>query len=111
MNKEQQAVYNSLSTREYTAARDFAPRLEGLVPRKDVHKLLKELEAEGLAELAWGMGWRAIETENSADAGDRELYEAWKEYVKDGMTVLGYPEWVRNYVITQEKKEEDEGGK
>ena len=109
MNKEQQAVYNSLSTREYTAGRDFGPRIPEWVP-SDHFRILKELEAMGRAELVYGQGWRAIEDpdEFTGNPDERELYREWQARVAQGLTVLGYPEWVRNMVITRDADEEEE---
>jgi hypothetical protein len=111
MNKDQQAVYNVLSTREYTAGAAFTPRLDGVVPRDRIHPILKELEAMNRAELAWGQGWRAIEDpdEFTGNGEERELYREWQQRVAQGLTVLGYPEWVRNTVITMEDEERRRG--
>jgi len=105
MNEEQQDVYNALSTREYTAGSVFTHRIPASVPSDQQWRVLKELEAMGRAELAWGRGWRAIEDEPTGNPSERQLYLEWQANVAQGLTVLGYPEWVRNMVITQEEKE------
>jgi hypothetical protein len=110
VNEEQQAVYNVLSTREYTAGATFGPRIPAWVP-SDHFRILKELEAMNRAELVYGQGWRAIEDPDEPFTGngdERALYREWQARVAQGLTVLGYPEWVRNMVITQEANEERE---
>lgn len=64
------------------------------------------------AELVYGQGWRAIEDPDEPFTGsgaERELYREWQARVAQGLTVLGYPEWVRNMVITQEEEERQRG--
>lgn len=94
-----------LSTRGYTPASEFIPRLEGRVPDNLIHKLLVEMQADGQAELCWGAGWRAVEQEPALNPDERAVYEGWKHEVAEGLTVLGYTDWVHNEFITQETKE------
>jgi hypothetical protein len=102
LTPQQQAVYNALSTREYTPAALFVERIDqAIVPRDDIYKTLVELSAHGLAELAYGKGWRAIDGFESASVNEHEkrLNDQWKAEVMTGETVLGYAEWVVNEAI------------
>jgi len=112
VNEQEQEVYKALSTREYTPGMVFGERIRN-VPQNDVYDILVRLEGRGLTELVYGQGWRAIESEHSAPANEveQELYEAWKERINDGSTVLGYVEWVRNEVIKKQKEEGEFDGR
>jgi len=103
-----QIIHAALSTRGYTEAQEFVPRLEGLVPRDLVYPLLKEMAEAGQAELVFGHGWRAVEQEPSRNSEEREVYEAWKREVAEGLTVLSYPEWVHNGAIAAGLRDKEE---
>lgn len=92
-------ILNALSTRVYTPARDFNPRIKGRVPDKEVFALLKEMQEQGQAELAYGRGWRAVEQEPAPNADEAALYRTWQDKVALGLTVLGYQDWVTNTAI------------
>lgn len=108
MNEQEKLVYNSLSVTEYTAGMDFTPRLEGLVPQDDIHKILLKLESEGLAELCYGWGWRAVESDESALSEDvKRMVAAWRRAVASGATMLDFKRWFINEVVKHEKAEQE----
>jgi hypothetical protein len=98
-------LHAALSTRGYTPAGEFVPRLEERVPRDLIFKLLSEMQADGQAELCYGVGWRAVEQEPATNPDERMVYENWKHEVADGLTVLGYTDWVHNRFVAHEVKE------
>lgn len=99
-----------LSTREYTPGYVFGPRLEGQVPNELQFELLSELQDEGLAELQYGRGWRAVETEPANNEEERLLLQEWQDKVALGLTILSYREWIINKVVDHDKREREERG-
>lgn len=96
MNEKQAKVHASLSNLTFTPGYEFTPRLlEQGIEQDEIHPILKELEAEGLAELANGRGWRAIPGPDTVvNEPLRGLYHAWQIAVSERLTILGFPEWV-----------------
>ena len=110
MNEQEKHVYNALSVTEYTAGIDFTPRIDpAVVPRDDIHKILKKLEAEGLTELCYGWGWRAVESEHShLNFNVKGLVAAWRDAVASGATMLDFKRWFINETIKREEAERNE---
>jgi len=109
MNAEQRTMYDVLGVLEYTPGAIFVERLPEGYPKDDAFRILKELEELAMAELAYGRGWRAIKSEVSVIGDDAlELYEEWREFVRRGLTILGFPEWVMNESLHREQNAERE---
>jgi len=107
VNQEQQHVYNALSVTEYTAAREFVPRIHSSVDGDDVHRILLELESAGLAELCYGWGWRAVQSEHSkVDPDMQRQIDVWREQVASGATMLDFKRWFINEIVKFEKEQE-----
>lgn len=96
MNEQQAMVHAALSNFVFTPGYEFTPRLvEQGMAQSDIHTILKELEAEGLAELANGRGWRAIPGPDTViNEPYTGLYYDWQVAVSERLTILGFPEWV-----------------
>jgi len=111
MNEKQAKVHAALSAHVFTPAYEFVPRmLESNIDRKEIHETLVELQAMGLAELAYGQGWRAIPDETMRiNETDQAIYKHWQRHVADGSTILGYPEWVAQQAIAAGMFDEEEG--
>lgn len=102
MTEKQKAVYNALSTREYTAGIIFTERIDpAVVPRDEIYSILCDLQDKGLTELVYGQGWRAIETFTPAEGNsdERQAFDRWKAAIMSGATVLGYSQWLTNEAI------------
>jgi hypothetical protein len=100
-DEEYKAILRSvLSSRVYTPARDFNPKLKGKVPSDRVYDLLKEMQEAEEAELAFGRGWRIIEDQpTDDDPAMVEMDRVWREQVATGLTLLGFHEWVTNEAL------------
>jgi len=96
MNEKQAKVHAALGNFTFTPGYEFTPRLlEQGIEQDEIHTLLKELESQGLAELANGRGWRAIPGPDTVVAEPyRDLYNEWQVAVSERLTILGFPEWV-----------------
>lgn len=96
MNDKQAKVHAALSPFTFTPGYEFTPRLlEMGIENSEIHTILKELEAEGLAELANGRGWRAIPGPDTVvNEPYTSLYHDWQIAVSERLTILGFPEWV-----------------
>lgn len=107
MNEKQAAVHAALSVHQFTPAFQFVPRIVG-VERDEIHSILVELQGMGLAELAYGQGWRAIPGPNTRiNPDDQKLYHEWQIEVSEFRTILGYPEWVMQKAIAAGAFDED----
>jgi hypothetical protein len=102
MNEKQRKVHAALSSFTFTPGYEFTERLtEQGIERDEIHTLLKELEAEGLAELANGRGWRAIPGPDTVVTEPyKSLYYDWQIAVSERLTILGFPEWVNQKAIS-----------
>jgi len=96
MNEKQAKVHTALSNFTFTPGYEFTPRLmEQGIEQDEIFTLLKELESQGLAELAHGRGWRAIPGPDTVVTEPYTgLYHDWQIAVSEGLTILGFPEWV-----------------
>lgn len=96
MNEKQAKVHAALSNFTFTPGYEFATRmLEVGIEDSEIYTILKELEAEGLAELANGRGWRAIPGPDTVVTEPYlSLYHDWQIAVSENLTILGFPEWV-----------------
>jgi len=96
MNEKQAKVHAALSNFTFTPGYEFGPRLVEMgIENKEQFAILKELEAEGLAELANGRGWRAIPgPDTKINEPFQGLYQDWLVAVSERLTILGFPEWV-----------------
>lgn len=96
MNDKQAKVHAALSNFTFTPGYEFTPRLlEQGIGHDEIHPLLKELEGQGLAELANGRGWRAIPGPDTVVTEPyKSLYQDWLIAVSERLTILGFPEWV-----------------
>lgn len=96
MNEKQAKVHAALSNLNFIPGYEFTPRLlEMGIEQGEIHTILKELEAEGLAELANGRGWRAIPgPDTKINDQYLGLYQDWLIAVSERLTILGFPEWV-----------------
>ncbi|HJW01592.1 MAG TPA: hypothetical protein VJ617_21070 [Arthrobacter sp.] len=96
MNEKQAKVHAALSNFTFTPGFEFAGRmLEQGIEQDEIYTILKELEAEGLAELANGRGWRAIPGPHTVVTEPyKSLYHDWQVAVSERLTILGFPEWV-----------------
>jgi hypothetical protein len=99
MNKNEAFLFDILTKLSFTPARVFNPKIKGRIPDGKVYDILKGMQEKGLAELAYGRGWRAIETEPTGDPLEAELYQEWKVDVAAGDTILGFQEWVINNAL------------
>ena len=96
MNEKQAKVHAALGNFTFTPGYEFGPRLVEMgIEQSEQFTILKELEAEGLAELANGRGWRAIPGPYTV-VGEpyKSLYYDWQIAVSERLTILGFPEWV-----------------
>jgi len=96
MNEKQAKVHAALPSFVFSPGYEFTPRLlEQGFENSEIWVILKELEAEGLAELANGRGWRSIPgPDTEVNEPYLSLYHDWQVAVSERLTILGFPEWV-----------------
>ena len=96
MNEKMAKVHAALECFVFTPGYEFTPRLlEQGIENSEIHTILKELEAAGLAELANGRGWRAIPGPDTViNEPYKTLWYEWEIAVSEKLTILGFPEWV-----------------
>jgi hypothetical protein len=104
-------VHAALGNFVFTPGYEFTPRLlEQGIEQSEIHVILKELEAEGLAELANGRGWRAIPGPDTVITEPyTSLYQDWQVAVSERLTILGFPEWVHQKATNAGMYEEEDG--
>lgn len=97
MNEKQATVHAALEHFTFTPGYEFTPGLlEQGIEQTEIFALLKELEGQGLAELANGRGWRAIPgPDTKVDKRMLSVYHDWQIAVSERLTILGFPEWVQ----------------
>jgi hypothetical protein len=115
VNENEALLHSVLAKRTFTPGYEFALQVEGRIPQEEVYQILLGMQEQGLAELAYGRGWRAVEQEPTGREPEVQLYRDWQEQVALGLTVLGYPEWVNNKALAAgwdpDKEREEEHGR
>jgi len=98
LTKEQEHMLSILEVTEYLPGFVFGQSVNPEIVSSDrEYPVLVELREMGRAELVHGRGWRAVAVPGvpTSQFPERaEAFEKWKAEVANGLTILGFEQWV-----------------